>query len=56
MKEKEYESKLDMGDIIHFRVEKTDKIRFKDYCFIHELNESAVLRRILRQFLKEVSK
>jgi len=52
---KNYETKLFEPVLISFRCEKVDKIRFQDYCDKYGLNESAVLRRILKKFLKEVN-
>ena len=48
-----YKSKLNDPETIIFRCEKGLKERFRLFCDVKELNESAVLRRMLADFLNK---
>jgi hypothetical protein len=52
--EKEYNSKLNEPIHITFKVEKTQDDLLNGYCDEHGLNKSAVLRRMLVDFLKKL--
>lgn len=47
-----YESKLDNSIKINFRLEKKHNDLLEDYCDNKGLNKSAVLRRIIIEFLR----
>jgi hypothetical protein len=47
-----YNSKFDESDTICFKVEKRKKQVFTEICDRHSWNESAVMRKILSEFLQ----
>ena len=49
---KEYKTKLESGEMLSFRVSRKHRLAFTNYCDENGLNESAVLRIMLINYLR----